>query len=122
MFRSLLTLACLLAVSAVKLPLTIKSFTESRNKRRLEPSALEPSAVASTSQNEETFNDVLKDTFLSNKLSAKDVARLARSGKSGGNDEAGVASMAKAGNWGKAPKNLARDLLRSALRGVDMRP
>ena len=77
---------------------------------------------SSSAAEEQPLSQVLKQHFLSNKLSAKDVAELARSAKSGGNSEESVHLIAKAGNWGKAQKNLARDLLRTTLRGVDMPP
>ena len=65
---------------------------------------------------------MLKKQLLSNKLSALDIAELARSARQGGNNEPNVKSMARAGNWGKAPKNLARDLLRAVMKNVNMPP
>jgi hypothetical protein len=59
--------------------------------------------------------DVLADMFLSNKLSAKDISDLAVSNFKEGNQQ--LNAIAKAGAWGNAPKNLARDLMRQFLKG-----
>ena len=56
--------------------------------------------------------------YLEHKLSAKDVSDLARSGASEG--ASSVSRLARAGNHGKAPKNLARDIMNELLRDVDM--
>ena len=121
MFPLLLFSLFAFGARAVKRFGNIKEFVEATHKKRRLESTSASSSFAPALQ-QETLNTVLTDTLLSNKLSAKDVSRIARSAKAGGNFEDGVTSMAKAGNWGKAPKNLARDLLRAALRGVDMPP
>ena len=71
-----------------------------------EGNALSVGGSSSSSKEELPLSQVLNQHFLSNKLSAKDVAELARSAKSGGNSEESVQSMAEAGNWGKAQKLL----------------
>ena len=121
MFPLLLFSLFAFGARAVKRFGNIKEFVEATHKKRRLESTSASSSFAPALQ-KETLNTILTDTLLSNKLSAKDVSRIARSAKAGGNFEDGVTSMAKAGNWGKAPKNLARDLLRAALRGVDMPP
>jgi hypothetical protein len=64
------------------------------------------------------FRTVLGEVFLANKLSAKDTHGLAASAHSEG--AVSAAGMAKAGNSGLAVKNLARDIMRSLLKGISM--
>jgi len=61
------------------------------------------------------FRSVLKEIFISNKLSSLDVFRCASSAQTAGAQ--GVSDLSRAGHSGAAPKNLARDLMRSMLKG-----
>ena len=63
------------------------------------------------------MQDLLKDIFVSNELSAKRVHRLARSAWRGG--IAGCKALAKAGKDGQHHKNLARDLMRLTFKSTD---
>lgn len=60
---------------------------------------------------------VLSNLHLSNKLSAKEIQEVAIANYADGNAE--MHDMASAGNWGKAVKNLARDLMRGYLRNCN---
>ena len=61
---------------------------------------------------------MLKKTWLMNKLSAKDVNEIALAGYNEGADS--VRNFARAGNWGKAGKKLARDMLRKIMKTVTL--
>ncbi len=75
-----------------------------------------PTSFFQNSQVSEPRNSaqVLGDLFLSNKLSAKDTHDVAASSFLDGNEK--VKKLAQAGAWGKHPKNLGRDLMRSLLK------
>ena len=62
------------------------------------------------------LKDVLKDVYLSNKLSSKDVSALANAAYNEGAES--VKSFARAGNWGQLPKNFARDMQRMLAKGI----
>lgn len=64
------------------------------------------------------FRKSLGEVFLANKLSAKDTHSIAASAYAEGAETA--VGFARAGNRGKAPKNLARDIMRSLLKGIRM--
>ena len=66
----------------------------------------------------ENLQHVMNELFLCNKLSARDVARVARGGKGSGAE--GVDRFAAAGGGGKHPQNAARDLMRALLSKTSM--
>jgi len=76
-----------------------------------------PSSSSSGPQ-PEGLSDVVSDMFLSNKLSARDIARLARGGKH--SEAKGVDSLAAAGASGRHPQNMARDIMRALLKKTKM--
>jgi hypothetical protein len=76
------------------------------------------STATSSSSNIPSQHDVLKKTWLMNKLSAKDVNEIALAGYNEGADS--VRNFARAGNWGKAGKNLARDMLRNIMKTITL--
>ena len=91
------------ASSASSQPLTKKA--------RVTPST--PSQASSALQpNAESVRAVASDFFLNNKLSAKDVSRMVRGAHTSGAE--GVQDLAKF----HLPKNLARDLLNTLLKGT----
>ena len=61
---------------------------------------------------------VLGGMFLENKLSALDISKIQNAQYNEGNNKA--LQWAKAGNWGNAPKNLCRDVMRSLKRGMQL--
>lgn len=69
---------------------------------------------------EPSLREVLGGMFLSNKLSALDVSSISKASYAEGNPL--IKAIAKLGNWGKAPKNLARDVMRELLKGIEMPP
>lgn len=77
-----------------------------------------PSTSSSSTTPRESLNDVMADMFLSNKLSGKDVSRLASASFAEGNHLS--MSLAKVGAWGSQPKNFARDVMHQLLKNVDM--
>lgn len=76
------------------------------------------SGSASIGPAPEGLQNVMEDIFLVNKLSARDVARIARGGQTSG--AAGVGTFAKAGGGGKHPQNMARDMMRALLKKTTM--
>jgi hypothetical protein len=94
---------------------------DKRKSRRIEITESAPDTASSSSRpNARPFPTVLGEVFLSNKLSAKDSQALSYAAQAGGNADVGIERLAKAGNWGQAPKNLARDLTKALMAGVDM--
>ena len=65
----------------------------------------------------ESVRAVLQEIFVSDKLSALDTFRVASSSVQAG--ATGITDFASVGNFGAAPQNLARDLLRKMLKGCD---
>jgi hypothetical protein len=72
----------------------------------VEPSSLQP------------FRKALGELFLSNRLSALETHNVAAAAHIEGASSA--ASLARAGNYGKAPKNLARDIMAQLLKNISM--
>ena len=66
----------------------------------------------------EKLRDVIRDIFLTNKLSGRDTALLSRAGANSG--ATGIADLAAAGARGRHPQNAARDIMRQLLRDTDM--
>lgn len=64
------------------------------------------------------LEDVMSQIFLTNKLSAVDVAKISRGGQTSGATD--VNRFAAAGGGGKHPKNMARDLMRALLAKTKM--
>ena len=76
------------------------------------------SSTAPAPEHQEDIRTVAADLFLDNKLSAKDVSRVATSAQRCG--ASGIDDIASAGKHGELPKNLARDILRKLLKGTTM--
>ena len=66
------------------------------------------------------FREVAKELFLSNKLSARDCAKLARGGRNSGATD--VDNLARSGAAGRHPQNAARDTMAKLLKETDMPP
>ena len=63
------------------------------------------------------MNDELGSFVLANELSCPRIHRLCRAAHR--EQVSSIADLAKAGNWGRAPKNLSRDFMRHFLKGCD---
>lgn len=104
--------------SSVKRTFAVDLSYKHNKKLKPEPSVL-PTQLETTSAGSSS-RKVVGEMFLANKLSAKDVQAIQHSNYEEGNVLAH--EWARIGNFGKAPKNFARDLMRSLLKDVKMPP
>jgi hypothetical protein len=112
-------LLCLLCIPVCSVKRKLSDLQPKSTSNSVSRSANQHSSTGSShvTGQTESVRAVLQDIFVSNKLSALDTFRIASSSVQAG--AAGITDFASVGNFGAAPQNLARDLLRKMLKGCD---